>query len=397
MTELPNCNFQFPIARVGLRRMSISRYQTASRAFTFVEVLFAIVILGIGMIMIAGILPVAIKQQADTRDDLTAKAVCESGYAYLSAIVQSKPDAFVPTNFSDADNNTPQGNFSAIRPLRALLNTGISGGVGVDEELAGKVVPLNGQVIEDVDLIGTVANPGAYRAFNACAHSRIDSTDPRFQYLAFYRRDQGAASLRLIIVALKLQNTEAVKGYGLDASSPDSTVHKEMVNDNNGPFLCEVEIKDQTLEPDRIVFTTLPSAPVLGEGAFVIIADSRAISNGTDRGRPFRNNGRVFQLGQQRLDLDSSGKTWELTSSYDLQPASVGADGLENTADDLVDGSMDTSGSYVVDGNNIAGTSAQAWVIGKGLYNPTLDASNNNKYVGRVQDIGVLVADVPLR
>ena len=43
------------------------------------------------------------------------------------------------------------------------------------------------------------------------------------------------------------------------------------------------------------------------------------------------------------------------------------------------------------------GTAAQAWVIGKGLYDPTDVASSSNKYLGRTQDVGILIADVPLR
>lgn len=382
------------------------RFASSQFGFTFIEVLFAIIILGVGMIMIAGILPVAIKQQSDTRDEMLGKTVTENAYASLYPIIQNNPSAFVPTNFSAADPPSPaapyaQGDFSSIGDLHTLLNRLVTLPVDTRQERIGKVVPLNFEVTNEADLRGTFNNPREFYAFDSIAGSRVLSADPRFQYMAFYRRDQDARFIRLILVAMKLQNTDqrGYFGYGTDG---ENTLKNEKINADNGPFLFDVEIIDQTLEPDRLVFRNPDPNYVdaIGPGAFIIIADSRAPGGNRDLQRPFRNNGRVFRLGAQRLDVDGTGNTYDLATGFDLPSASNGPDGIPNTADDVIDGSMDTNSSYPVTNagstTNEAGSVARAWLIGRGLQDPRAVAGTGNRYAGPVQDIGVLSIDVPL-
>ncbi len=54
------------------------------RGFTFAEILFAVMILGIGFIMIAGVFPVALQQAQLTRADAAAAAISESASRWLS-------------------------------------------------------------------------------------------------------------------------------------------------------------------------------------------------------------------------------------------------------------------------------------------------------------------------
>jgi prepilin-type N-terminal cleavage/methylation domain-containing protein len=56
------------------------------RGFSFVEMLFAVMILGIGFIMIAGVFPVAISQQQTNADETTGANIARSAAAYLDTV-----------------------------------------------------------------------------------------------------------------------------------------------------------------------------------------------------------------------------------------------------------------------------------------------------------------------
>src|SRR5438045_9581021 len=56
------------------------------RGYSFTEVMFAVVILGIGFIMIAAIFPAAIHQSKTTQEETTAATVARAAVQYLEAI-----------------------------------------------------------------------------------------------------------------------------------------------------------------------------------------------------------------------------------------------------------------------------------------------------------------------
>src|SRR5690606_6060568 len=63
--------------------------------FSFTEVMFAVIILGIGFIMLAALFPVAISQNKLTTDETTAAAIARTGTNYLSQIAS---DALMPAS-----------------------------------------------------------------------------------------------------------------------------------------------------------------------------------------------------------------------------------------------------------------------------------------------------------
>lgn len=357
------------------RRQIGNRQSTIGNGFTFVEVLFAIIILGVGTIMLAGMLPVAIKQSSDTRNDLTGRAVCEAGFAYLQSLAASSPAAFPPTD-DDVGGNTLNGvTFSPATNIR------------------GRIVPLSHSVVE---ANGATATDPLY-AHKSMYGSRIFSSDRRFQWLAFYGRETGASTARVVILALRLQNVEAVDRYSA------LTLQNEKANADNGPLLATAEIIDGgALEADRIVFDSAsandPAVAAADSGAFVIVAASENdTGTGTkDYSRSRRNNGRVFRLGARRTDLDATDHTFDLAPGFDLANAEPGltgrADGSMNTLPDT-----NAVGGYPVNATTkVQGKAVQVWVVGRGLANPTAAASAGNAYTGPVQDISVLSADLNL-
>src|SRR5436309_10144680 len=80
-----NCSGR-PPARLGFRASNfefdssfVIRYSNfRGKGFSFAEVMFAVIVLGIGFIMIAAIFPVAIQQSKATNDETTAAATAKA-------------------------------------------------------------------------------------------------------------------------------------------------------------------------------------------------------------------------------------------------------------------------------------------------------------------------------
>lgn len=408
---------------IGNRQSAMRKgFTFAQRGFTFVEVLFAIIILGIGMIMLAAMLPVAISQTAQTRDQITARGALEGGYSYVRAVTRTNPAAFPVTNTDAGLNLNTSGGPNSFGPSIAVLDefldpnsTGFpystSGTVTAPNTRAGRVVPLIFATAEQTQ--NTVPYPRAKQSLQTLQGSRIDSANPTVQWLAFYRRDQGSNLLDMTFLALRLQNAEAVQTFS------DATLKNEAINAGNGPFLVQVEIEDRAGEPDVLKFvqtgTNTIDRQIAASGAYVIIAHSPppGDQDTDDLRRPYRNNGRVFRLAARRDDLDSTAggaRIWELDPAYDLSSAGAGADGVLNTPDDIPDGSMNTANHFETgptadparatanhEFDGAAGTTAWAWIVGRGLFNPSEPYSaTDNRYTGVAQDIGVLKVKLQL-
>src|SRR5256885_1959303 len=74
------------MARPMPRRMA---RPLARRGFSFAEILFAVMILGIGFIMLAAIFPVAIKQTAQTGEESVAAAIAREATSTLTSLNNS--------------------------------------------------------------------------------------------------------------------------------------------------------------------------------------------------------------------------------------------------------------------------------------------------------------------
>src|SRR5438552_1296043 len=82
-------------------QLSIIHYQR--RAFSFAEVMFAVIVLGIGFIMIAAIFPVAIQQSKATNDETSGAAIAKAQVAALEDVLT---DGTLPAA-SDVPTLTP--------------------------------------------------------------------------------------------------------------------------------------------------------------------------------------------------------------------------------------------------------------------------------------------------
>lgn len=111
--------------------------------FSFVEILFAIFILGIGFIMIAALFPVAIQQSQATSAETFARSMGISGVGYLRAVMPAT---------QPAPYTSPQPYDTSSSPIRAY---------------------------------------------------QINSIDPRFAWFPYYTTDSAGNVNRLIIVTMQ--------------------------------------------------------------------------------------------------------------------------------------------------------------------------------------------------
>ena len=78
--RLPIANCRLNAAEAGASRLRLFQSQIANRkskisGYSFTEVMFAVVVLGIGFIMIAAMFPVAISQSKLTQEETNAAAI----------------------------------------------------------------------------------------------------------------------------------------------------------------------------------------------------------------------------------------------------------------------------------------------------------------------------------
>src|SRR3954471_2365584 len=69
-----------------------------ARGFSFTEIMFAVIILGVGFIMVAAIFPVAIQQAKNTNEETTAAAIARGAATYLSGVLK---DGATPASTSN--------------------------------------------------------------------------------------------------------------------------------------------------------------------------------------------------------------------------------------------------------------------------------------------------------
>ncbi len=196
--------------------------------FSFIELMFAVVILGVGLIMLVAIFPVAIAQTQATVDETTAVRIATNATSYISAQLSS--------------------------------TTATTGGAILPLELASFLSGPNGD--------------------------RIDKSDARYAWTALYKRDTGSNFVQIYIFVMRSRirsryiSTDDLVAYdmlgvyppALDARSVDVTVQKGLSGEDLLQFT-------QTPAENPLVNCATPDA-------FVLIADSGA--TGESAGRVYR-------------------------------------------------------------------------------------------------------------
>lgn len=381
---------------------SLRRSVAASLArsgFSFAEVMFAVVVLGIGFIMVAAIFPVAIKQTQLNTEETVAVAVAKGGVnVMLQAGAARNPNKRTGIN---GDTVT-----APLLPRTDVLdfNSGQQlsiPGSGSGPFRFGKLASLRDRRFDNE--LNTALNThvnfqrdGMWRAISA---NLIQPTDPRFAWVPLYIRevqyssrpgasDEVAPYARLVLFGCAVRNrtTYDAADYTpyLPASNPNAqpepsnhfvtlepkpvAVQVKLVNPANsdeGYCIKFFSVRGlggsgghaaggfPSLGSDDAVYARFASEAV-GEGSFVVISDDRIIERGTSDQISLasgRMNGLVLRVGVRRPELDEGGTfpkyAWSLMPGYEFTPH-PGPDGVfaGPAQDDINRLGVDDSGTY---------------------------------------------------
>jgi Tfp pilus assembly protein PilV len=299
-----------------------------SRGFSFAEVMFAVVVLGIGFIMIAAIFPAAIKQAQLTTDESYSAAMARAAARYLQEI---------------ATDTTMPATGPAAAPHRGLVSRGTA----------------------------PAAPPAPNPFWQAIRGNVIVTNDPRFAWVAMYKRDGNpadpgtwAGTAQVIIIGVQARNRPIYTLADVAGASPA----------NLQPRPIGFTITDSTTaEPDRIEFTgTATELAALAEGCYVVVGDDGLA--GANQGRL---NGYVYRIGTRRSDWGPN--AFELIPGNDFAPL-PDPDG--------------TAGPMTAVPGPIAGT---GWIVGRGYANAMTPPTGAGDWEGIAQDISVYTTFVQVK
>jgi hypothetical protein len=331
------------------------------RGYSFTEVMFAVVVLGIGFIMIAAMFPVALSQQASTQEETSAASIARGATTYVQSIATRYN---MPATGTTAQPNRPR--------VYSVRDPQIGTAPALDTFYAG----------DNAILPPTNTEAGAL--WDAVKGNLILTSDPRYAYVLLYRRNGvgdpltpgvGSTSAQVFIIATK------VRGRSTYAPSPDVTfgAAATLVNLQPRPItITKISDNVGNTGVDWITFANLgPAAATqaIAEGAYVVIADDPGIDV-ADAGLF---NGRIYRVGP-KAETSPVPNTWELQPGNDYAPiASPGPNRIYGDSDDT---SVDIA------------PNAGAWVVGR---EPDTETAAADDYRGTAQDIAIYTTFVPLK
>ena len=375
-----------------------SNCQPAPRGFTFIEVMFAVLVMGVGVIMIAAMLPVALKQTQETRESAAAASVLESHFHEIETSISDA--ASLPATWYPNDPLLTAGH-PALTP-RVLTWPSYDNPRATDP-------PPNFD-----------NTPPTVPALEQTFAGRVSSSDPAFAAIPFYVRGTGSRA-ELALVAVRARNIEQFpQSPMIPAVDPRPqalySAFFDFYNNNGGinPALLPLPVVVQTrggtvfdsgfedaVEADQIALaspdTNLISneqiRQALVQGAAVVVPD------GQGKLRVFRLAGPA-RPGEDDDWTSSDPTVWNLDPEgdlninrlYDTDPTNNGTPGDltdDFNADEFGDGSnVFPSFTGDVPTRNIVGN-RNGYLIGRMLQDPAaVWNADDNPYIGPSQVVG---------
>jgi hypothetical protein len=324
-----------------------TRRRTQFRAgYSFTEVMFAVVVLGIGFIMIAAMFPVAISQSKTTSEETSASAIARGGVNYLDTIATGR-------NMPPTD---------AANPTQPAL-----------------VVPFIGTPAAAPPYTMTPAGTGSWQAIRG---SLVLAADPRYAFVPMYRRETGSNQAQVFVVAVqsrarsRYDDTDTVNLTGAQVWYANLKARPVTVNVNpsgGGPNVPWIQITNAT-------GANMPqAAAAVAEGTYVVIA----ADPGGNAGSPIGTfNGRIYRVGAQAVDATGAAvaNTWTLQPGNDY--AAIKSPGPNGTWGDADDTAYDL------------GTDATALIVGS-EYN--METAPADDFRGPAQDIAIYTSFIQVR
>lgn len=320
----------------GGRRLATGNFR---QGFTFTEILFAVILLGIGFIMLAGMFPVAIQQTTLAVDETSGDRLAKDAAAFIGQVCTR---SLGNPNFDD------------------LPDTG------------GGMVPITPF---SPNPTGAAAPPYISSAWRKISGQMISAQNPRFAWIPFYRRNVGDGFAQLVIVVVRARNYASygpndlipVSKKGLVTLQPREVQITDLSRSSTGgpTTVTLLSLKDVT--PNDLSF--------VGEGSYIVIR--RGTDNTPGAGQAAA--GRVYRLGAQVVPASgpaTTSGTWELLPGN--EPLS---------ADEYLLPARNP--------NNLT-NGAFGYVIGRGYRDPNPIAPDLN-YDGQAQDVAVYSTFIMLK
>lgn len=276
-----------------------TRSANEARGFSFTEVLFAVMILGVGFIMVAAIFPVAIQQAKTSTEETTAAAVSRGGANYFEKI------AF--------DNIMPATNNVVVGP-----NFDYDAAPGPGNR------PGDGQTV-----------------WTRLRGNLVVTSDHRYAWIPFYRRagtpgppDPTSPNpvpwspyAQVFMIPVQVRNRSE---YASDF--PPTVLQRMAPPTRIGQPIITVNIANA--DPDTITFTDINQATVATEGAYVLVADVGGCSElapyvpAVQSQMRYELQGRIYRLGNPRGAAANNGayQQWELMPGNDFEPVGFDTD-----------------------------------------------------------------------
>ena len=354
------------------------------RGFTFTEILFAVMILGIGFIMVAAIFPVAIQQTEANNQETIAASIGRSTTGFVEKVAQGQAIIANATVWPPSPSQkqvgaqqvpvsvlvpTFEGSTTQLVPLLAVGQTMI---------IPGEVWTFREPNRDPYTYTYTVGAPQAPHwplLWNGIARNLVIPSDPRFAGVVMYKRDliaqrtaagsaiplyQAAPFAQVIVVGVEARNKQVYTTTGNQS---------DIVVGNNGKSLptlvpklfTRVLIQRDASRVSSISFGGNSANTPVAENAYVVVSRDLTFAITEPHQRYGHFNGRIFRIGNSS---NVNGNTWELAPGSDL---------------------TDGDASFMT-GNPVGPfrINADVLVVGRAL-----DPNNPNQFTGLAQDVSV--------
>ena len=273
--------------------------------FSFAEVLFAVIILGVGFILVAAIFPVAIQQTQSTVEDAAAAAAARQAAGVISAVPTAVPNPqYLPF------------------PTSAQLMTNPSVAVAQLTLFPPTVKAYVPPPATAIPTAGTVPPPAIVVPFtgprlDAVRGNLVNATDGRFAYVPFYRRENGAPVAQLIVIAVTARNRPVFDPLN-DVAMPNNYLGANVA-------VTYADAATRTTAQNGTAYTVYPDT--LTYSGTIPIGEGCSVLAGT--------NNRSYQLGPALFTTSGTPKyALEAGNGVSVAP---GPDGLWGTPDDVLD------------------------------------------------------------
>lgn len=267
------------------------------RGYSFTEVMFAVVVLGIGFIMIAAMFPVALSQSGTTAEETTAATLARGAVTFMESIANE--NSMRPTEPAGATTPAPVKPFSGIYDDYTTVPWEMKPDASGDE---------------------------LFGSWEAVRGNLIIPADTRMAFVPLYSRESpipGMAESRLaklIIIVVRTRERSRFDAADVNRAANSSLMAREV----------EVAVQDNVggTGTDWVTFTDGDFGAV-AEGTYVIISNHGAApaSTGVAATPIGYYNGRVFKTGLKAIEprggIDPPDNTWELLPGNDFTPDRV--------------------------------------------------------------------------